>query len=158
MCVYSCMILESPISRLSSALSDTFLVLFSVVYSYISHPLVVWFLILMMIMSNCLLLDNPHHVAIYFLVIIFSPGHPVDKVLYLSRALDPSIEVWQMLLLRLVGFIIYFASFLIRLFPLLWFIVIMFVLFTCLPTQINITQNIEIDIYYVRDKVAMGQF
>ncbi|GKE71816.1 ribonuclease H-like domain-containing protein, partial [Tanacetum coccineum] len=97
--------------------------------------------------------DVLHPVTVFFLAVIYHHGPLSVSRRFLVPVLRHSIVELPMLLLRLVGYAIYYVSCTLLYLPLRFFIQYL----SCNPVQHQRTKHIEIYIHFVRDLVAAGQ-
>ncbi|GJY74857.1 ribonuclease H-like domain-containing protein [Tanacetum coccineum] len=113
----------------------------------------IWLLIQMQLGLVVLLLDALLQVTVFFLATTYSLGPLSVSRRFLVPVQRQSIVVLPMLLLRLVGYAIYYVSCTLLYLPLRFFIQYL----SCNPVQHQRTKHIEIYIHFVRDLVAAGQ-
>lgn len=111
--------------------------------------------------------DYPLQVTAFFLVKTFSLGHPKDKVRYLSPMSNPSISVLRYRCYSGVVNVVVDTGCLHNLLRGLHYLPLFATLVCCdnvidvylstNPVQYQHTKHIKINIYFVCDKVAMGQ-
>lgn len=135
--VYICMILGSLISRISSTFYDKFEP--PQIMNFSSYVLRIMISMCTFVLTKLVvpLLTNPHQAIVFSLETICCLGLPNRKIWFLGLVPKKSIEVWLILLLKHIGFTIYFLSFITHHIGQLFFMMTMWVQFTCILIWFN---------------------